>query len=149
MFNKNKYSFSEKSTQNLKSCHRDLQMIFNYVIKYRDCSVLSGFRNKETQNSYYDNGKSKFKYPNSKHNKFPSFAVDVMPYDNGIDWNDIQTIGEFARFVQGIALGKFNIRLRVGIDWNGDWKKNESFIDGPHFELHSKWNRETQEWINY
>jgi hypothetical protein len=143
------YSFGKSSTERLKTCHEDLQLIMNYVIKFRDCSILCGHRTKELQNEYFDSGKSKVKYPHSKHNKFPSFAVDVMPYDNGIDWEDIQTIGEFARFVQGIALGRFGIKIRWGGDFNSDWKNNQKFFDAPHFELHSKWDKEIKEFVKY
>jgi len=136
MFNKEKFKIGKKSRKKLDTCHEHIKKIFEYVINYYDFSVLEGFRTEEIQNNYYDQGKSKLKFPQGKHNKFPSLAIDVAPYP--IDWNDIERFNEFARFVQGIALGKFGIRLRWGGDWNGDFKKNESFIDCPHFELHSR-----------
>lgn len=141
------YSFGKSSTERLLTCHKDLQMIMNYVIKFKDISILCGYRPEDLQNEYYNTGKSKVKYPNSKHNKFPSTAIDVCPFP--VNWGRIDEFAELVRFIQGIALGKYNIKLRVGLDWNGNWKKDETFVDGPHIELHSKWDEETREWIKY
>ena len=136
MFNKTPYRYGKRSYSNFQTLHEDLQMIFADIIKYRDCSILCGHRDELEQTSLYEAGKSKVQFPNSKHNSEPSLAVDATPYP--LDWNDMQTFQAFDRFVQGYALGKFGIRLRVGLDWNGNWKNDESFVDCPHFELHSK-----------
>ena len=76
--------FGRKSKERLASCDPKLQKLFNEVIKHVDCSVLEGHRGKERQNKFYDEGKSKVRYPNGRHNANPSLAVDVTPYP--VDW---------------------------------------------------------------
>ena len=120
-----KYSFSKKSLLNLKLCHKDLKHLFLEVIKYYDCTILEGYRNKEKQNKAFNEGKSKLKFPNSKHNQKPSLAIDVVPYP--IDWNNIDRFKEFVSFVKIIAKA-----LNINISCGGDWK---NLKDYPHFEL--------------
>lgn len=104
------------------------------MIKYYDCSVICGYRNLEKQTEAYHAGKSKVFYPNSKHNKQPSHAVDVVPYP--IDWNDMKRFYHFAGYVKGIA-DSLGIKIRCGADWDSDNDfKDQNFHDLPHFELH-------------
>lgn len=126
-------SFSQKSKTQLSTCHSDLQLLFNMVIKSYDCVVLEGFRGEEKQNKAYDEGKSKLKWPNSNHNKYPCRAVDVSPYP--IDWNDWKKFYHFIGYVQACAT-ILGIKIRTGADWNmdGDFKDNK-FNDLVHFEL--------------
>ena len=74
-----KYSTISKSR--LVTCHQDLQTLFNEVIKYYDCTIVYGHRGEIAQNQAYAEGKSQLKWPNSKHNKWPSLAVDAAPYE--------------------------------------------------------------------
>ena len=103
------------------------------VIKYVDCSVLEGHRDEERQNKLFDEGKTKVKYPNGRHNAKPSRAVDVVPYP--VDWKDRERFHLFAGFVLGIARS-MNIKLRWGGDWNMNFEVDDNkFDDFPHFEL--------------
>jgi hypothetical protein len=125
--------FGRRSRERLKTCDNRLQLIFNEVIKHVDCSVLEGHRSEERQNSLFDEGKTKVKYPNGRHNASPSRAVDVVPYP--IDWDDRERFHLFAGFVIGIAKG-MNINLRWGGDWNQNFEVDDNqFDDFPHFEL--------------
>ena len=125
--------YSKKSKERLRSCDRKLQDVFNEVIKHVDCSVLEGQRSKERQNKLYDEGRTKVKYPNGRHNAIPSKAADVTPYP--VDWKDRERQTLFAGFVLGIARG-MGIRLRWGGDWNMDFKVMDNrFDDFPHFEV--------------
>lgn len=125
--------FSEASKARLKTCHKDLQELFNEVIKHHDCTILEGHRDREAQNTAYINGRSKLKYPFSKHNTYPSDAVDVAPYP--IDWEDLERFRRFAWFVRGVAAAR-GIEIRCGADWDGDHDiKDQTFHDLPHFEL--------------
>ena len=83
-----KYKYSTASYNKLFTCHHDLQAIFNKVIKVIDCSIIDGHRDEKTQNNYLDERKSKLQFPDSKHNKDPSMALDAAPYP--IDWNDLK-----------------------------------------------------------
>ena len=125
--------FGSRSRKNLETCDEDLQALFSEVIKYFDCTVIQGHRGKEEQNKYFDEGKSKVKYPNGRHNASPSNAVDVVPYP--IDWKDTDRMYYFAGFVKGIAF-KLGIPIRWGGDWNDNTEvKDTNFKDLPHFEL--------------
>lgn len=127
--------FSKVSLNKLKDCHPDLQRIFNEVIKHFDCSVLEGYRARQQQDYLFCLGKSKLKFPNSKHNTKPSMAVDVVPYP--IDWQDRDCFHFFAGFVFAVAT-KLDIKIRWGGNWAMDLDvgfKENRFDDLCHFEL--------------
>jgi len=127
------YKFGTRSTKNLSEAHPDLQALFNEVIKHYDCTVIEGYRGEDEQNKAYHAGASKLKFPQSKHNKTPSLAVDVCPYP--IDWKDKDRFYHFVGFVKGVA-SQMGINIRCGADWDGDNDfKDQSFHDLPHFEL--------------
>ena len=69
--------FSNTSFSKLSTCHIDLQTIFYEVIKIFDCTIITGFRNEETQEKSFNTKKSKLDWPKSKHNKLPSLAVTI------------------------------------------------------------------------
>jgi peptidoglycan LD-endopeptidase CwlK len=131
--------FSEGSIDKLVTCHRDLQTLFMEVIKYFDCTVLEGFRDKDEQNKAFAEGKSKLQWPNGNHNQLPSRAVDVAPFP--INWNDRERFYFFAGRVLGIAdmlkaQGKMTHSIRYGGDWNSDTQlKDNKFDDLVHFEI--------------
>ena len=125
--------FGSKSKKNLATCDQRLQKVFNEVIKHVDCSVLEGHRSGERQNKLFEEGKTKVKYPNGRHNANPSRAVDVAPYP--IDWDDRERFHLFAGFVIGVA-NQMGIKLRWGGDWNMNFEVDDNkFDDFPHFEL--------------
>tara|TARA_Y100000401_G_scaffold116268_1_gene121610 strand:- start:620 stop:1015 length:396 start_codon:yes stop_codon:yes gene_type:complete len=128
------FKFGKRSKRNLKTCDQRLQNILNEVIKHVDCSVIEGHRNQDRQNQLYKEGKTKVKFPNGRHNSYPSLAVDVVPYP--IDWEDRERMTLFAGFVKGIAKGMYNIDLRWGGDWDSDFEVQDNrFDDFPHFEI--------------
>lgn len=132
--------FGARSLRNLSTCHQDLQLIFNTVIQFEDCSVLEGARSLERQKELVAQGMSKtLKSKHVVHGDGLSMAVDVMKYP--IDWQDKERVILFAGKVLGVAqslldAGKISHKLRWGGDWDGDGNvKEHSFFDGPHFEL--------------
>ena len=128
--------FGKSSRRNLSTCDKRLQDLFNEVVKHFDCSVLVGFRDRNGQNPAYESGHSKVKWPNGKHNKKPSDAVDVAPYP--IDWEDRERFIYFGGFVMGIAFS-MGIPLRWGGDWDSDTQlSNNKFDDLVHFEIRRK-----------
>lgn len=140
--------FSEKSKERLASCHKDLQAIFNEIIKYFDCTISEGHRGKQAQDKAYVEGYSKIKFPNGKHNKFPSMAVDVYPYPVDLNPKSAREkevyrirMGYFAGHVMNEARKlKEEGRITHDLTWGGDWNrdteiKDHSFLDFPHFEL--------------
>ena len=125
--------FGTRSRNALHSCDERLIKVFNEVIKTVDCAVLEGHRDKDKQNKYYEEGKTRLQYPLGRKNELPSRACDVVPYP--IDWNDRERFTLFAGFVLGIAKS-MGIILRWGGDWDQDWTvKDNKFDDFPHFEL--------------
>ena len=126
--------FGRRSRKNLESCDTRLQRVFNEVIKHVDCSVIEGHRDEARQNKLYKENKTQVKYPNGRHNAYPSLAIDCVPYP--IDWDDRERFTLFAGFVKGIALGMYGIKLRWGGDWDSDFQVQDNrFDDFPHFEL--------------
>ena len=125
--------FGKTSTERLKTCEKDLQLLFKEVVRGFDCTIVCGHRGEEAQNEAYKRGNSKVKYPHGRHNANPSRAVDVVPYP--VDWNDRERFHLFAGFVLGIAQS-MGIKLRWGGDWNMNFEVDDNkFDDFPHFEL--------------
>ena len=125
--------FSKTSKDRLITCEEELQTLFNEVVKYFDCSVLVGYRGRNEQDTAYESGHSKVKWPNGKHNQKPSVAVDVAPYP--IDWDDRERFIYFGGFVKGCAF-RMGIPLRWGGDWDNDTQLTDNkFDDLVHFEL--------------
>ena len=125
--------FGKNSRIRLATCDEKLQDVFNEVIKYVDCSVLEGHRDERKQDKYFEEGKTKVRYPMGRHNSKPSRAVDVVPYP--VDWNDRERFHLFAGFVLGMAR-RMGISLRWGGDWNMNFEVDDNmFDDFPHFEL--------------
>ena len=125
--------FGRKSRERLSTCESNLQKVFNEVIKHVDCSVLEGHRSKDRQNKLYEEEKTKVKYPDGRHNRQPSSAVDVTPYP--VDWKNRERQTLFAGFVIGVA-SQMGINLRWGGDWDQDFQVVDNrFDDFPHFEL--------------
>ena len=125
--------FGGTSKRRLDTSEKDLQLLFNEVIKEFDCSIICGHRGEKAQNEAFERGNSKAKYPKGRHNANPSRAVDVAPYP--IDWSDRERFTYFAGFVKGVAS-----QMGIDIIWGGDWDndtdlKDNGFDDLVHFEL--------------
>jgi peptidoglycan L-alanyl-D-glutamate endopeptidase CwlK len=117
----------------LDQCDKRLQTIFQKVVEKFDCSVICGYRGKEEQEKAFDAGLSDKDWPNSKHNKKPSIAIDVAPFP--INWKDIERFKALAYFTLGVAWD-LGINLRWGADWNMNLEfRDEHFMDWGHFEL--------------
>jgi len=122
------YKLGKKSLDRLNTCDDKLKILVTSAIVTSpiDFSVICGYRAKEEQNKAFYEGKSKLRYPQSKHNYFLSDAVDIMPYPQQFkatekEW---QTL---LNHIKAVAK-KLNIEIRCGIDW-------ENFPDYPHIEL--------------
>lgn len=131
--------FSESSMQKLRTCNPELQILFNYVIRYFDCTVICGERGEADQNKAFVDGFSTVQYPNSKHNSSPSNAVDVVPYP--VEWDNTDRMRYFIGFVKGVAqmlkeYGTMDKEIATGIDWDNDTiLKDQRFNDFPHFQV--------------
>ena len=126
-------SFGKRSTERLDSCHVDLVRLFETVVRNYDCTILQGHRGEKPQNAAFDAGNSKLRYPDGKHNKLPSMAVDVAPWP--LDWSNEGRFKHFAGFVQGVA-AEMGLDLRWGGDWDQDGRDlGRGFLDAPHLEI--------------
>ncbi len=117
--------FSKRSRDRLATCHPDIQRVLNDAIQHTDFTVLCGYRGEHAQNLAVDMGRSKVRFPNSKHNAEPSSAVDIAPWP--IDWDDPCRFYLMATHIFSAAI-KHDVKIR----WGGLWR---SFKDLPHFEL--------------
>lgn len=138
------YHFSTSSLSALNSCHMPLQELAKEILKYTDCKVLYGSRGRGEQNRLYKLGRSTKQFPHSKHNHYPSLAMDIIPYP--VIWPNVKDsiekytleLGRMYMFVglaRGIAFEK-GIDIRVGADWDGDFiLTDQTFHDLAHIEL--------------
>lgn len=142
------YKFGKSSQERLDTCHEDIQVIMNEVIKIYDISVIEGHRSEATQRRYFAEGKSTLDgvYNKSKHQSYPSMAIDIMPYKKGTnafsgEEKDNRRFYTMMGMVQMIAHrlleeGKITHKVRFGLDWDGDQMyTDQTFDDLPHVEL--------------
>lgn len=101
-----------------------------------DISLIYGYRDRETQNTMFENGYSKLRFPDSKHNRKPSLAVDLQPYPRPLHDNKLWgALGYLAGRGQIIAHEQ-GIILRWGGDWDTDGDlTDQDFDDLFHWEL--------------
>jgi len=131
--------FSEQSLARLRTCHPELQVLFHEVIKNWDCTILEGYRDKESQDKAFADGKTKLKWPMGKHNVSPSHAIDVSP--SPVNFSKERNFYFFGGYVLGIAqklkeAGIMKHAIRYGADWNGNHDvTDQSFVDAVHFEI--------------
>lgn len=130
--------FGKNSRKRLSECHSDLQRLFNGVVRHYNCAVLVGYRGQIDQDRAFHEGRSQLRYPQSKHNKEPSQAADVVPWFEHpphIRWNDKEGFYCFGGFVLGVA-AEMGINIRWGGDWDQDGElHDQTFFDLSHFEL--------------
>ena len=130
-------AYSTESIKKLLTCEKDLQVLFNEVIKYFDNTILYGNRALDLQMELFLKGRLKLdnKYliidkkkivtycdgvvNKSNHNYIPSRAVDALPYP--INGKDYKRIYYFAGFVMALAkrLKAENV-ITHDIKWGGD-----------------------------
>jgi peptidoglycan LD-endopeptidase CwlK len=138
--------FGETSTERLSTCHDNLRLLMDEVVKTFDCTIVFGHRTREVQAGLYAQGRTmpgkivtncdgvvKLSKHQGVDGEKPSMAVDVVPYP--INWRDEERMVYFAGFVLGVA-SRMGIKVRWGGDWNSDTEtKDTGFRDLPHFEL--------------
>lgn len=132
------FHYGKQSMANLATVHSDLEMVMEDALDtgIMDISVIEGHREWARQDRYFILEKSKVRWPDSKHNKMPSEAVDVAPYINGkVSWNRLHCC-----VLAGIILAcaaKRGIKLRWGGNWDMDGEPitDQDFQDLVHYEL--------------
>jgi peptidoglycan LD-endopeptidase CwlK len=119
------YKFSERSKEQLVTCHKTLIMIASKAITMIDFSVIKGYRTEEEQEAAVKSGASKVHFPHSYHNKTPSMAFDIVPYP--IDWENLQRFHDLAKVIKQVAKELEVKDLYWGYDM---WR-----WDMPHWQL--------------
>jgi len=132
--------FGVQSWTRLQTCHPSIILVFKQVIEIFDVTVLCGFRDEVSQNLAYPKY-TRVKWPDSKHNKIPSLAVDVIPYDSVrkrvVAWDDVESFALMAGYILCTAK-QLGVELRWGHDWNNNTILSDEvgkLADRPHFEL--------------
>lgn len=131
--------FSSQSFSILSTCHPDLRTLFFEVVRYFDCTIIQGYRNEPEQEKDFEEGRTKLKWPNGKHNRMPSLAADVAPYP--IDWTNTRRFYLFAGYVLATAEQlRLQDKITHSVRWGGDWNNTrcleiQDFNDLPHYEL--------------
>ena len=130
--------FGRRSKDLLKDLDPRLVRVLTDAIKHVDFTILETHRSKERQNRLYRERKTKLRYPYSKHNAYPSLAVDIAvwyPQSPHVHWDDLASFHRLMGVV-GYCGWKRGIELRFGIDWNRNWDHRDNvFNDGPHVEI--------------
>jgi peptidoglycan L-alanyl-D-glutamate endopeptidase CwlK len=134
------YYFGSTSLKRLATCHQDIQDVLKEAITKTpiDFTVVCGNRDKASQDEAFNNGKSSVRWPHSKHNPFPSLAVDIAPWwpGDGIVWHRRNEFIWLAGFVCGVAEMR-GVKMRWGGNWDQDQEiiTDQDLIDLPHLEL--------------
>lgn len=109
---------NETSRKKLLTCHRDLIEVVSVVAVQFPLLVVCGERGQIDQDRHFKAGTSKVRFPNSKHNRTPSDAVDLAPLP--LNWDDVDKFKVLAGAVLFVARSK-GIKLKWGGDWGWDW----------------------------
>lgn len=128
------YKFSQRSINNLKDVDSRLVKLCQSVLDEFDFVVIEGHRSLEKQMKCFEKGTSQIDgiTKKSKHNYFPSLAIDCIPYKKG--HNPFDGSKESDKMFDDMAkVFKRKAReLNLELVWGGDWK---TLVDKPHFEL--------------
>lgn len=123
-----KYSWGKKSKDLLATCDKRLQLLANQLLENSDfdLTITCGHRTMEEQEKAFNEGKSKAHFGQSKHNSFPSKAIDICPYPINWDKKDIRWWKMIASAYE--VARKNGITIRSGAFFTG-------LEDYPHIEL--------------
>ena len=129
--------FGKRSMKNLYLLSYNLQWVMREALamELMDFSVICTHRSRGDQDQAFMDGKSKVRWPNSKHNSMPSKAVDCVPYVNGkISWNAMHCC--CLAFMILTVAKKIGINIRWGGNWDMDYEPitDQDFNDLCHFE---------------
>lgn len=129
--------WSIRSIRVLSELHPTLAYYLDRVLdEVADISLICGHRNQEDQMKAYFSGNSKLMWPDGKHNKIPSLAVDFQPYPmpkgKAKLWAALAYIA--GRVVEMAA--QDGVVIRWGGDWDADGDlTNQNFDDLFHLEI--------------
>ena len=120
------FKLSKKSKERLETCDDRLITIVSDVLKVMDITILCGHRGKEEQEKAFSEGKSRAHFGQSKHNSYPSLAVDIAPYP--INWDVKDPRWNIMCDLVLYVAERYGIKMRLGRDFT-----NLKYY--PHVEL--------------
>lgn len=134
------YQLGARSRDRLKDVDARLVAVVERAINLtsQDFTVIEGRRTLARQRELYAQGRTR---PGpivtwtmkSKH--IDGVAVDLCPWNGGIDWNDAAGFTEISRAMFAAA-AELDTPIRWGRDWNQNGRPSEKGeADSPHFEL--------------
>ncbi len=116
--------FGTASRANLSTANSTLQGIAAEVLLIKDHSIIKGHRNQIDQDYAHQKGNSKLKWPDGKHNKLPSNAIDVLTFPvplGSLTQTAEQMLREEQLYLLGLYAGvafALGTTLRTGADWD-------------------------------
>lgn len=125
------FYFGQKSIGNLNALTYNLQKVARKTLELElmDFAIICSFRSEAEQNKLFSEGKSKVKWPDGKHNKYPSEAMDLVPYVAGkISWNKFHCC-----VLAGIILAVAKIE-DISLRWGGNWDMDDEPITDQNFQ---------------
>lgn len=136
--------YSNRSLENLTTCHPLIKAVAHEVIKWVDVMVEEGWRSRRLQNEYFEEGLSKVRWPNSKHNNLndeglpESHAAHFLPYPElwQASMRRWYYVGGFITGVGETLVRPEGWHWRWGGDWDGDdIFSDQGFDDLAHHEI--------------
>lgn len=163
--------FSDRSKKFLKECDERFEGPLNDVLQMIDCSIIEGHRDQKKQDSLFPKF-TKVAWPQSKHNKWPSQAIHVVPYlplpigaltgnkkqinviaaQYGITYEQAEDVmRDSFSFLAGAVIAASRTH-GLKVRWGGDWDRDgelfdNKFDDLAHYEIDGTINvpKKTQE----
>ena len=130
-------SWGRKSGAVYRTLDERLQHLCDWALReVADISLIAGHRGEAAQNFAFANGTSKLRWPDGKHNKLPSLAVDFQPYpmptDKAKAWASLAYVA--GRMIERALQDGITLR------WGGDWSQDgdltdQTFDDLYHIEI--------------
>jgi peptidoglycan L-alanyl-D-glutamate endopeptidase CwlK len=125
--------WSARSREIHNGLHPILQDVADYILQnIADITLLSGHRTERQQNHLFTMGRSRLQYPKSKHNRFPSEALDFQPYPYP---DQEPELWAGLALVAGAAIAYAEQKHGVKLRWGGDWNQNGSVVDNGFDDL--------------
>lgn len=82
--------FGRTSRAQLATAEYALQKVAHRVLLLKDHSIIKGHRSEDQQNAAFERGASQLRWPNGRHNDYPSRALDVQVYPRPADPQTLQ-----------------------------------------------------------
>ena len=119
-------SFGRGSRKHLRTVDARLQRIAHRALRITDHSITCGHRTREAQDAAFEAGNSKIQWPDGKHNRLPSVAMDVQVWPRPEKEEDL--IDE-QLYLLGVYKGvgqEQGIPIRTGADFNRNGRVSDN-----------------------